>query len=74
MELIDHTTTWAKGDIFQGRIMFAIGIAAVIAAIAILKSNHEFMRGMLIPLALLVVVCGGYGGFLAFGRPTHKPQ
>lgn len=70
-DLITHTTQWAKGDLLQGRIMFAIGLLLLIAAIAILRSNHDFLKGTLIPLGLLLIVLVGYGGFLAFTRGGH---
>lgn len=37
----------------------------------IFRSNHEILKGSLIPLALIVVASLGYGGFLAFTRVSH---
>ena len=71
MDLINFTTNWVKGEVLQGKIMLAIGIFILIAAIAILKSEHELLRGMLIPLGLIVLALIGYGSFQTFGRSAH---
>ena len=71
MNLLDYTTTWAKGDIFQGRIMLTIGIVLLIAGITIFRSNHDLLKGMLIPLGLVVLILVCYGSVLAFTRSGH---
>ena len=71
MELLKHTTDWVNGEIFQGKIMLIIGILLLIGGIAILKSNHEILRGMLIPLGLIITLLLGYGGFQTLARPSH---
>ncbi|MBD0404747.1 hypothetical protein [Flammeovirga sp. EKP202] len=71
MKLLEHTTIWAKGDIYQGKVMLCFGILFLIAAIIILRSNHELLKGTLIPISLAVVMLLGYGGFLTFTRNGH---
>lgn len=71
MNLIDHTTAWVNGEVTQGKIMLAIGLMLLGAAVAILKSEHELLKGTLIPISLLIVILCGYGGFQVFGRPPH---
>lgn len=71
MNLIDHTTTWVNGEVLQGKIMLGLGILVLGAAIAIFKSEHELLKGSLIPLGLLTLMLCGYGGFQVFGRPPH---
>lgn len=71
MNLIEHTTTWVNGEVLQGKIMLSIGILFLVVAIAIFKSEHELLKGSLIPIGLLVLVLCGYGGFQVFGRPPH---
>ena len=39
MELIDYTIAWVKGEVFQGKIMLAIGILLLFGGIAILKKQ-----------------------------------
>ncbi|MCB9185251.1 MAG: hypothetical protein H6601_00730 [Flavobacteriales bacterium] len=71
MNLIDHTTTWVNGEVLQGKIMLGLGILLLLGSIAIFKSDHELLKGSLIPLALLTAMLCGYGGFQIFGRPPH---
>ncbi len=37
----------------------------------IFKGNNPILKGMIIPLSLLMIINFGYGGFLAFSRPKH---
>jgi len=71
MELLKYTSEWVKGEIFQGKIMLVIGILLLIGSIAILKSNHEILKGTLIPLGLILMIFLGYGGFQTFGRQSY---
>lgn len=71
MELIEHTKIWVNGEVFQGKIMMAMGIALLIAWIAIFRSEHTILKGTIIPGALMLVVFLGYGGMQTFFRPTH---
>jgi hypothetical protein len=71
MELLDYTSNWVKGEVTQGRIMVFIAALVIVAAFAIFKSNHEILKGTLIPLTLVIVAIGGYGSFQIFGRPGH---
>lgn len=68
--MIEFTTQWVKGEAFQGKIMMVIGILLLIAFAMILRSNDTLMRGMMIPLALVTLICIGYGGNLIWGRPA----
>lgn len=74
MELIKHTAEWVNGEVTQGKIMVAIGILMVIAGIAIFRSEHEILRGALIPVALAVLLTLGYGSFMVVGRPAHQAK
>lgn len=71
MNLIEHTTTWVNGEVMQGKIMLGIGILFLVAAGAIFKSDHELLKGSLIPLGLITLMLCGYGSFQIFGRPPH---
>ena len=70
MELVDHTVAWAKGEIFQGRIMFLYGLLLFISFAFIWRSNHEVLRGTMIPLGIVICVMLGYGGYLMASRPS----
>ena len=71
MEFIEYTNTWAKNEVLQGKIMIGIGVLALIAFIAILRSESELLRGTLIPLGLLLAILIGYGGYILYSRPAH---
>jgi len=71
MNLIEHTTIWVNGEVQQGKIMLGIGILFLAAGVAIFKSEHELLKGSLIPLGLITLMLCGYGGFQIFGRPPH---
>ena len=71
MDLIQYTSIWAKGDLFQGRIMLGVGILLLIAAVTVLTNSHTLLKGTLIPMGLAVLILVVYGGFLAFSRSGH---
>ena len=71
MDFIQQLQVWAKGDALQGKIMLGIGIVLAIGLIFILRSDQPMLRGMLIPIGLLLIANLGYGGFLTFSRPSH---
>lgn len=71
MNLLDYTDTWVKGEVFQGKIMIIVGLLVLIAGITILRSDHSILRGMLIPMGLMLLIFFGYGGYQTFSRPSH---
>jgi hypothetical protein len=71
MDLIKHTANWANGDAFQGKLMLAVGVVTLISVILIVRGENPILKGMLIPLGLIVLIGLGYGGFLSFSRPGH---
>lgn len=71
MELIDYTSAWVKGEVFQGKIMIVLGLLFLLGFIAIFRSQDEFVRGLLIPFGLIVLVLIGYGGMQVTVRPEH---
>ncbi len=71
MDFIEYTNTWAKSEVMQGRIMIGLGILLLLAFYGILRSQNELMRGMLLPLSLLLVTLIGYGGYILYSRPAH---
>lgn len=71
MNLLDHTTTWVEGEVLQGKIMIVLGILLLAGCIAIFRGNSDLLKGMLIPLGLILLVLIGYGGYQIFGRPLH---
>jgi len=71
MDFEQRLRTWANGDSLQGKIMLGIGILLAIYLAFIYSSEAPLLRGMFIPIVLLMIITLGYGGFLAFSRPKH---
>lgn len=69
MDFIQHLHAWVGGETAQGRVMVLVGILLSISAFLIVKSGNVLLRGMLIPLALLVAMNLGYG-YILVSRPT----
>ena len=71
MDFSKQLQLWANGDASQGRVMVVVGILLSIAAILILRGDNPILKGMLIPMGLVILVSLGYGGFLSYSRPQH---
>jgi hypothetical protein len=71
MELIKYTTEWVNGEVYQGKIMIFLGVFIGVLAFLILRSNHEVLRGMLIPMGLITLILIGYGSMQVIVRPNH---
>ena len=74
MDYIEYTNAWAKSEVTQGRIMIGVGILLLVIAFFIYRSQHELLKGTLIPLSLLLVVLIGYGGYILSSRPAHAKE
>lgn len=74
MNLLEHTTTWVNGEVLQGKIMLGLGILLLGATIAIFKSEHELLKGSLIPLGLLTLMLCSSFRFLGGHRTFRKFQ
>ncbi len=74
MDFIEYTQNWAKSEVLQGRIMIGVGVVLLIGFISILRSNHELLRGSVIPLGILIAIFIGYGGFILYSRPAHAKE
>jgi len=62
MEFIDHTLTWCRGEIFEGRVYFLFGLVIFFVAFAFWKwGTSPFARGIIIPFAVVAVfsIAGG---------------
>lgn len=68
MELLKQTETWVQGEITQGRVMIVIGILLLIAGFFIWKGNDDLLKGVLIPLGLVVLLMLGVGIGLPLAR------
>lgn len=68
--MLEYTNNWLKGEITQGWVMLIAGILFAIASYYIWKDAAALVRGMLIPVALVTLICLGYGSNLVWGRPA----
>lgn len=59
---------WANGETAQGKIMIGASILLALISIALLKNDNGLLKGMLIPLCLLMAVNIGYGSYLVATR------
>lgn len=73
MDVIKDLHTWIVGETIQGRVMLVVGILLSIAAWLILRSESSLLRGMLIPVALLVAMNLGYG-YVLISRPKTSSK
>lgn len=74
MNLTHILQIWLKGELLQGKVMITVGILLLFAVIGIFRSQHELLRGSLIPLILLLTVLIGYGGYILQSRTAHVEQ
>ncbi len=74
MEFIEYTNAWATNEVYQGKIMIAIGIFLAIIFFAILRSENVLLRGALIPLGLILALLLGYGSYIIYSRPAHAKE
>ena len=71
MDFIEYINTWEKAEVLQGKIMIGISILVLVAFVAVIRSEHELLRGSLIPMVLLFALLLGYGGYIIYSRPAH---
>lgn len=71
MDFTQQLELWEKGELLQGKIMIGIGVLFLIAFVWILRSQNELLRGVLIPMGILLLVLIGYGGAILYTRPIH---
>lgn len=74
MELIEHTANWVKGEVTHGKIMTLMGLVLLICCILVWKNGTVLLKGMLIPLSLLVLFTIGFGVGLMIARPKHLQE
>lgn len=71
MDFTTYLNAWLKSEITQGRIMIGLGILGLVALYGILRSQHELLRGTIVPFSLLLLVLIGYGSYILVSRPAH---
>jgi hypothetical protein len=71
MSFIPYTKEWVKGEILQGKVMVVAGLLLVLCLFFIFKNENTVLKGMFMPIALLMVLNLGYGSFVLYSRPKH---
>lgn len=65
MDFIKQLNNWVKGDVIQGKIMIGFVLFFLFPAVIIsIRSQNILIKGMFIPLSLLLVINLTYGGYL----------
>jgi hypothetical protein len=72
MDAVQYLHAWVIGETMQGRAMIAAGVLLSISAFFIFKSENLLLRGMLIPVVLLVAMNLGYGSVLILRPSTSQ--
>ena len=74
MDFVEYANTWAKSEVLQAKIMIGLGGILLFGLIAVLRGEHELLRGAFIPLGLLLVILLGYGSYILYSRPAHAKE
>ncbi len=74
MELLKYTRAWVKGEVRQGKIMLLLGAFLLILENYIVKSNNDFLKGLIIPVGLIISILVGYGLMQIIVRPKHHTK
>lgn len=74
MEFSEQISKWATGDALQGKLMILVGAVALVSSIIIFRGDNSILKGMLIPLGLVILIGLGYGSFLGFTREAHASK
>ena len=71
MDFIEYTNAWVRSEVIQGRIMIGVGLLLLFVFFSIFRSQNELLKGILIPLGLLLLILIGYGSYILYSRPAH---
>ncbi len=74
MNFITYTNAWTKSEITQRRIMISISILLFIVFYGILPSQNELLKGVSIPLSLLLLILTSYGSYILYSRANHAKE
>ncbi|WP_349663415.1 hypothetical protein IZU89_12425 [Cellulophaga lytica] len=69
MNIIEHTTNWYKGEIFEGTLIGIAGVLLIIVSMAFWKfGKTPNAQAMVIPLAVVGLFIGASGFFMSSGN------
>jgi ABC-type transport system involved in cytochrome c biogenesis permease subunit len=72
MGFIDHTLTWCRGEIFEGRMFFLFGLLILVIALAYWRFGATpYAKGVVIPFALVALFSIAVGLTLNFSNQSR---
>ncbi|QCW98691.1 hypothetical protein FGM00_00590 [Aggregatimonas sangjinii] len=71
MGFLEHTAIWVKGEVLHGKVMTLLGMVLLLCCFFIWRNGNELLKGMLIPILLVVLITVGFGTMLMTTRPKH---
>lgn len=71
MGFLEHTAIWVKGEVLHGKVMTLLGMVLLLCCFFIWRNGNELLKGMLIPISLVVLITVGFGAVLITARPKH---
>lgn len=75
MELIEHTVTWCRGEIFEGRLLALFGTTVIIIALCFSRfGTTPSARAMFIPLLVVGAVALLVGLSMNFNNQARIPK
>lgn len=72
MELIQHTTNWIKGELFEAKLIVAFGIITIIMGFLFWKiGTTPNAKALFIPLLVIGVIYSSIGGGMLYSNPKR---
>lgn len=75
MEIIQHTTHWIKGELFEGKLVLLFGTVTLLSAILFYKfGTTPNAKAMLFPLLVAGLMFIGIGGGMLYSNPKRLAE
>lgn len=75
MDIIQHTTDWIKGEIFEGKVVLLFGVVTFICAFLFYKiGTTPNAKAMLFPLLVAGFMFIGIGGSMLYSNPKRLTE
>ncbi len=72
MGLIDYTTNWIKGELFEAKLIVAFGVITIIGAFIFWKiGTTPNARALFIPLIVVGAIYSAIGGGMLYSNPKR---
>ncbi|WP_343660823.1 hypothetical protein [Chryseobacterium sp.] len=75
MELIQHTISWIKGELFEAKLIIAFGIITIIAGFLFWKiGTTTNAKALFIPLLVAGAIYSAIGGGMLYSNPKRMVE